>query len=230
MTELNESNNLTQMNTLYRENNKNNTIFNSKYLFKHPSDDLNNPNNLADQIRNSSNEILTNIEVVKSYHSKIMTDVHMIRDVLTYEFLFYNPKQKISIIEELLATTIQELNKYQGIVGGYKIEDNEWLLLKESNHRFKLKPSQIGIYNTMDRNDCFDEGQTWFFKKFASHMRRFICNDTNNGITFDYKLYDDESNDIGWILFICENKMLNVDSVDLVNDDQITNMIEVEPA
>ena len=37
-------------------------------------------------------------------------------------------------------------------------------------------------------------------------MKKFInCNHIN----FDYKLYDDESNTIGWIVFVCENKLLN---------------------
>ena len=57
-----------------------------------------------------------------------MSREQMIRDVLTYEFLFYEPDEKIEMvntIDDLLKICIEELKKSKGIVEGYKIEDND---------------------------------------------------------------------------------------------------------
>lgn len=188
-----------EMDKLYKEENKRNSVFNSRFLFKTTE-------GLANQIRSSSDQLLSNFELIKTYHDKIMTNAQMIKDVLTYEFLFYDPEQKVSTTKDLFEIVKQEIHRYQSIVGGHKIEDNEWLDLEQSNKRFKLKPSQIGIYNSLNKDDCYDSDLRWFFKKFTNHVRKFIGSDK---ITFDYKLYEDEFNNIGWVLFVCEDNDIN---------------------
>jgi hypothetical protein len=196
---------LNEMNNLYKEANKKNEIFDSRFLYRDNK-------SIANTIRNSSNELMSNTNLLKSVHEEIMSSVQMLKDVFTYEFLFYEPTIKILNASELLSMAQSELSRYQGIVGGYKIEDQEWIKC-EQNSRFKLNPSQIGIYNTMTRDNSYSENQVWFIKAFARHMRKFISYD-DNFLSFYHKIYDDESNDISWILFICEDKSIYYNDID----------------
>ena len=52
-------------------------------------------------------------------------------------------------------------------------------------------------------------------------MRKFISED-NNTLSFYYKLYDDEHNDISWILFVCEDKTIK----NIENDCDIIEIID----
>ncbi len=231
-----ESNNekltdLIEINNLYKEVNKKNEIFDARFLYK-----VN--DNIADVIRSTSNEIFINTDLLQEYHKQIISNTQMIKDVLTYEFLFYNPPDKIFNMNDLIDMAKKELVRYQGIIGGHKIEDNEWIDCNDSN-RFKLKASQIAIYNTMNRNDSYDSDNIWFLKSFSRHMRRFISED-NYLLEFYYKLYDDERNDISWILFVCEDKKINkiesanseLDDIDDINfidmeDEDLENELDV---
>lgn len=196
-----ETYNLEEMNKLYKETNKRNEIFESKYLFKKTD-------KIANEIRQSSNEIFSNTLLLKQFHEQIISNVQMLKDVVTYEFLFYNPETKIDNPNDLIEQTKNELSKYQGIVGGFKIEDNIWLDCKSNTNRFKLKPNQFAIYNSINRNNIYDTNESYFLKLFCQHMTRFI-DESNFDLSFYYKVYDDEDSDIGWILFICEDKSQN---------------------
>lgn len=213
INKVNEINEINEINDLYYEVNKKNLIFDAKFLFK-TSEHLFYENNgikyhehISKLIRESDQKIFTDETLLKSLHDKIMSNIQMIKNLLTYEFLFYTPENKISDQKELMSTAKNELFKYQGTVGGCKLEDVDWIDVdcqssKNKKNRFKLKPNQIAIYNTMNRNDSYDSEQIWFIKSFTKHMKKFIKNDS---LSFYYKMYDDESNDISWILFICED-------------------------
>lgn len=173
-------------------------------IFKHRNlYDINNTtNNTANYIHKNYEQILQNEEILKETHSKITSKQQMIKDIFTYDFLFYSPdeKDKVSSIDELLNITKIELAKYQGIVGGYGIEDNQWL---ECGNRFELKNNQKGVFNTCLISLLKQADQLWFMKKLIKHMKKF-ANNTN--LTIDFKLFSDEFNEIGWIVIVAELK------------------------
>ncbi len=178
---------------------------------------------IAQEIRNRYNDICTieknniDFDFVEQFHKKITSHTQMIKDILTYEFLFYDPVDKVYDLQSLMVTTISELAKYQGIIGGYNIEDSIWLqCTSEVQNRFKLKSNQFAIYNSCDSDACYDKDQKWFLKNFVKHMKKWIGSDN---LTIDYKLYDDETNEICWILIVCEDRMNNYNFNDDFNDD-----------
>ena len=213
---------------LYKKASIKKITFSKKFLFN--DNNITNAIQIANNIKNNKNEIFSDIETLKNYHSQIITKAKMIKEILTYEMLFYNPSDKISTTNELIQICLDQLKQYQGIVGGYTIEDDTWLSIEVDNPRFKLKKSQIGIYNTIKIDDCYDSDLIWFLKKFTIHIRKFI--DPNlNLITFDYKLYEDSNNSIGWVLFVCEyNDQFDItdpiESIDSIDPTDPTDLID----
>jgi hypothetical protein len=157
---------------------------------------------MASFIRSNCVDIRSNENMLFSVYKKIIPYEKILKDILTYEFLFYEPKdsEKVGTIDELINLSISELKKYQGIVGGFYIEDMEWLQCT-SDIRFKIKPNQKIIYNTIETCGSTDRDNVLFLKDFVNHMKRFINNDK---ITMSNKIFDDENNEISWILLVFE--------------------------
>lgn len=207
----------------YLNSNKDTEIFEPRFIYNKIPPEVS--STLAAEIRanyESISPIGSNITLLDEYHKKITSHMQMLKDVLTYEFLFYTPDHKIDNLDELFHISDIEMKKYQGIIGGYHIEDTQWLVCdNETSKRFKIGPGQKAVYNSCDRENCFNDNLVWFLKQFKRHMKRFIG---NPNLTVDYKLYDDETNQIGWILFVCEDKILNSCDESEESDDDENNV------
>lgn len=164
--------------------------------------------NMATYIHKNYVELLKNDQMLSDVHKKIITKQQMIKDIFTYDFLCYKPDidEKVSTIDKLANLTKMELARYQGVVGGYGIEDDEWLNCTE---RFKLKSNQRGIFNTCHQKLIKNDDHTWFMRKIIKHMKKFI--DTDD-IDIDYKMFDDEFNEIAWIVIVFEKKEEDIES------------------
>ena len=211
---------------LYIKTNKKNITFEKSILFDENDMSLN--EKIAENIKKNKQTILSDAEILKNHHDMITNKIKMIKDILTYQMFYYNPPEKVLSIDKLMKIVVDELAEFQGIVGGYSIEDFTWLTINtNTNLRFKLKDSQIGIYNTIKIEDCYDSNLTWFLKKFTQYIRKFI--DPTSNIKFDYKLYEDESNSIGWVLFVCESKSSKLNHFDMDDMDDANDFIcEIE--
>jgi len=178
-------------------------VFNHSNTFKKNASMLNSAE-LASFIRTNNTSLKSNDSMLFNVYKKITPFEKVLKDVLTYEFLFYEPSdlEKVNTIDELINISLLELKKYQGIVGGFYIEDVDWLLCT-SESRFEPKSNQKLIYNSIEKHGCYDKDNVSFLRNFVNHMKKFISNDK---ITMNYKLLDDENNEICWILFVFEIK------------------------
>lgn len=171
-------------------------MFNKQDLFDVPNEET------ANYIYKNYKKILEDENLLKETHNKITSSRQMIKDIFTYDFLFYEPPEaeKINTLDKLVDITRIELAKYQGIVGGYEIEDDEWL---DCTPRFKLKENQKGIFNTCTKKTIDNKDHIWFLKNMIKRIKKFI---SNNNICIKYDMFDDEFNEIIWIVFIFEEK------------------------
>jgi hypothetical protein len=141
-----------------------------------------------------SNEDLLNL------HKQIVPIEKIKRDILTYEFI-YGVIDKICENElDVLNLLISELNQYQWVVGGFNIEDKEWLECGE-NTRFKPHKLQHAIYNSLESHND-DQELKWFLKTILRRISQTIKKET--GIKIYYKIIEDTPHEISWVIIIVE--------------------------
>ena len=145
-----------------------------------------------------ANFIKSNMSLIKedetlglSLFKKIIPNTKILKELMTYEFLYSDPSasEKTNNIDTLLKYTVNELKKYQEIVGGYYIEDINWLLCTPEC-RFKLKHNQKGIYNSICKRVCDDDDNIWFLEKIVLRMKKYLTIDSN--IVINYKIIEDD--------------------------------------
>jgi hypothetical protein len=189
------------MEKAYLDFSLNSETFEDKHLFV-----LENSDEIAKLIRVNYNSVVNDEQLLKSVFDKITQHKKMVREILTYEFLFYNPsnEEKINDINDLFQFAKTEMSKYQGIIGGYNLEDTEWV---NCNDRFSLKDNQIGIFNTCYENTLYDKDQLWFMKNFVTRIKKFC----GTNLTTDFKMFEDEENQICWLILVFEDKSKKLD-------------------
>lgn len=166
-----------------------------------------NDNNINDIHMNIDN-IFNDEKIACDLFTKISSHKKMIRDILTFDMLNYTPVNKLSDIEQIIILCKEILKKYQYKVGGFNIEDDEWILCKESNHRMKLKKNQSILYNSIEKKNCNEE-TIWFLESIMNYMNRSINNQLKK---IKYSIVEDEKNCICWIIF-CFTDNLNYDTI-----------------
>ena len=157
----------------------------------------------ANFIKDNLSHIKDDDAMLFSIAKKIIPRTRFVRDLISYEFLYAEPTRTVSTCEELIALAISELSRYQGVVGGFNIEDEIWLKCSDST-RFKMQQNQKGLYNSISKEQCYDKKLLWFLKNFVIHMKKFLLETSN--ISLNYKIIDDDNNEICWILFIFEQR------------------------
>jgi hypothetical protein len=167
-------------------------------------DDFNqNDSEMANFIKDNLSHIKDDDTMLFSIAKKIIPRSRFVKDLITYEFLYSEPIRTINTRDELIVVANSELSRYQGVVGGFAIEDEIWLKCSDST-RFKMQPNQKGLYNSISKEQCDDKKLLWFLKNFVIHMKKFLLETSN--ISLNYKIVDDDSNEICWILFIFEQR------------------------
>lgn len=166
------------------------------------SDYVDKDEKLIEIIKNNKNELENNKNVLWNIYKKLIPKEKMLRDIITYEFLYDEPQTKYSNIDEIVKIALHELKKYQGVIGGFYIEDNEWIESTE-NTRFKSEENRKMIYNTIETKLCYEINQISFLKNFTKRMKKYV---ENKSILVDYKIIDDERHEICWVLFVFEKK------------------------
>ena len=133
---------------------------------------------------------------------KILPRSKMIKEIYTYELLNYNPLSKINDIDTLINITLRKMHRYQGLIGGFYLEDVQWIKCTTST-RFKPKENQRAIYNSISKRGCCDKDFLYFLKNFVIHIKKYVKDES---ILVNSKIIDDDDNDICWILIVCEKK------------------------
>lgn len=178
---------------------------------------------IANFIRNNSQLIKQDEHFSHFLLKKIYSHSKLIKELFKFEFLNYNPdiSEKVYSIDKIVNIALKELNRYQGVIGAYEVEDFKWIVCDKSTERFKIKENQIIIYNSVPEKACYDKDYIWFLKHFVIHIKKFL--DTNN-IKINYKIIDDEDHEIFWSLFIFEKQQVYSD--ELILEDELNTCLE----
>ena len=166
----------------------------------------NNAEDIATDIHNNYNTIISDRKMLLEQTSKLISSDYLIKIVSMFELINYQPQlnEMVNTVNDAIDITIKNLKKYQGTVGGFLIEDDEWIKLSANNNtRFKLKPNQVAIYNTIDYNHSDDSETKRFLSNIIKLTKRHI---TDKNIVMEYNIYEDESYQINWIFIVCQCK------------------------
>jgi hypothetical protein len=154
-------------------------------------------------IRNNDSLLKSDDNALLFILKKILPRSKMIREIYTYELLNYNPLNKIDDIDILINIVLKEMHRYQGLIGGFYLEDVQWIKC-DTFTRFKPKENQRAVYNSISKRGCCDRDFLTFLKNFVLHIKKFIKNEL---ILVNNKIIDDDDNDLCWILIVCEKKI-----------------------
>jgi hypothetical protein len=156
--------------------------------------------NYARHIKNIFDTVKYDIDQLSSMHRKVVSQSQMIRDILTYEIQYLGPldvSEKVSTVQEMVKLLHDALNRYQGVVGGFNMEDKHWIDHNETSRQFKVTTGVQVLANTTQRHALIDGDITDFVQRIILFASRFT--DT---ILLDYRIVEDTNNDIFWICFI----------------------------
>jgi hypothetical protein len=155
-----------------------------------------NDKHVASYIYNNIDKIKQDEFELTKMIMKIMSPIHSIKLLTEYELLNYKPEIKFDKIDDLIVFAITNIKKFQNVIGGYDIEDSEWLI---NESRFDCKTNQRVIYNTTEQKYNNDSNNN-FISLYVDYLKRFV---TEN-IKIKYKFIDDDDNEICWIVIIFE--------------------------
>lgn len=140
-------------------------------------------------------------ELNKIYH-KIISKKFIFKSIVEYEFNNYEPEIKLTNLSEIIKLALHNISFFQNIIGGYDLEDNEWIFSDETEiKRFNLKDNQKLIYNSLSQNNKNEENNL-FIKKYVKYIKRHI--DSESRINIYHKLINDDKNEICWVVIIFE--------------------------
>jgi hypothetical protein len=142
-------------------------------------------------------EKINDEKIARDIYLNIITHEKIKKEILTFELLNYKPDYQIKTIDDLIELFNNIIKKYQYKVGGYNIEDSEWILCDSKNNRFKNKKNQKIIYNSIEKKNC-DHELIWFLESILEHIQKYINPDLYK---IKYSIIEDEKNCICWIIF-----------------------------
>lgn len=155
---------------------------------------------LLTYINNNMSSIEQNEEELLAIHNKIAHPSILIKNILTYELLHYEPQEheKVSDLSSTSDLLERLLNRYQNIVGGFFIEDIKWTKHTVGSSRFAIhNENTIVLSNTTTKEHLYNADITSFLHNIITHANKYV---TNLNIT--YKIVDDYKNEIYWICII----------------------------
>ena len=179
---------------VYLEDNLKISLYENKDRFTDRSDKL------VDRVHKKMNKIENDDRYAFNILKKIMSHEKVMKEILTYELLNYTPCKKIKTFDQFIETAISALRKFQYKVGGFSIEDKDWILNDENSQRFKIKPGTKILYNSTERKFC-DKELLWFLESIVSYVQEF-----SNKHSIKFKLVDDERYEIVWIVLMAEDQ------------------------
>ncbi|ATZ80728.1 hypothetical protein BMW23_0682 [Bodo saltans virus] len=159
---------------------------------------------LSNTIHNDMNKIMNDDEYAIILHNKIMTKNKIIRDLLTYDFLNYSPDIQINKFDEFVLYAVDTLKKFHYKVGGFNLEDKDWILTDIDNHRFKIKHNQKILYNSI-RKKFYDKDLLWFMDGIIQYINKIA--DTKKFIA-KHTFIEDSRHSLCWIVIkLIDNSM-----------------------
>ena len=166
---------------------------------------LKNDSEFIEFIRSNKKTLGENPIVLSETFLKIIPQTKMIKELYTYELLNFSPKddQKVNDLDSLMNIMISEMKKYQEILGGFNLEDPNWLDCGTSN-RFEVNKNQRAFYNSISQYNCADREFIKFVSNFVKYIKKFIQDPVK--LSVDYKIKNDSYNEMCWVILACEER------------------------
>jgi hypothetical protein len=190
------------INKNYAESNLKKELYTSSKFISDEMSSLDTNKDIIKYIHDNISLGLTDSDEIYDIFKKIISKNYIIKNIVEYEFNNYTPDIKLSNMDDIIKLCLTDISKYQNVIGGFDLEDNEWIFSDEIEFkRFDLKPNQKLIYNTLSQNNRNKENH-YFIKKFVKYIKRHI--DPESRINIYHKLIDDNVNEICWVVIVFE--------------------------
>jgi len=142
------------------------------------------------------------VEYAFTIFKKIVPYEKIIHELLTYDLLTYTSPVKVCSLDQFINIAIFALKKFQYRVGGYDIEDEEWILVDNNNQRFKIKNNNKILYNSIGETYNTTELE-WFLENITKYIQSHA---DEKVFTVKNKIIEDEHHCISWVLFVFTDK------------------------
>jgi hypothetical protein len=176
------------------------SLFENKNSFENQGNE-----DLANLIHSDIKEICLDSSYAFFILKKIFPHEKAIREILNFELLNYKPKEKVNTLDEIINIAISALTRFQYKVGGFNIEDADWIVNDNSSKRFKIEKNQKILYNSIENRSC-DKELLLFLDNVISYVRRHIENENNFDIKYTFK--KDDRFVLSWIVIIVTDKTI----------------------
>ena len=131
---------------------------------------------IANYIHNSYNT-MTDVDI-RNTVLNCMDKNEMKRILLLFELKHYNPNlspKKMSLNEfKLIALDL--FDRYQCKAGGFKVEDNKWLVHDSTSIRHQVRENELLFENTINICDDDDEETSKYFKYILKRLNDIASN------------------------------------------------------
>lgn len=155
---------------------------------------------ILEYISKNKDKICCDKEVAYDIYKKIIPYEKTLEKIFMFDFVCGKSNSNVNTLENTFSLLISELSKFQGLVGGFEIDDEDWLICTE-NTRFKPLKNQKAIYNTVETFNVTNK-LTWFLNMLIKRINQSIEIESN--IKIHHKIYEDEKREISWIVIIVE--------------------------
>lgn len=161
----------------------------------------------AEQIRENLVSLGTDdFNLLLSLHKKTLTNEKIIRDLLNHELIYFKPKNKISDKQELVNLIKKLIKRYEYCLCNSIYEDSDWIVKYESDRKFKSNENQIMILNTLKEEYVSDTQTEIYLNNLINNFKRYV---NENEIHMKFKVWEDEDNNVFWIIFVITDMMKN---------------------
>lgn len=156
------------------------------------------PDEIINLIHNDIDKI--NNDDVYAFHilKKIMPHNKVMKEILTFDLLNYHPNEKVNSLDELVQIAVRSFRRFQNKVGGFNIEDKDWIIVEKDNHRFRIKDNQKVLYNSVDKRHC-DKELVWFINNITTYIQNYADKDK---FSVKYTVKEDNRYRICWVVII----------------------------
>jgi hypothetical protein len=133
----------------------------------------NNKKELVNIIHDYLNDDDNDENTGKTLHSQILTKEKIMQDLLLYDLLNYAPSIQIENFNDFVEFVVKILNKFHYKIGGFNLEDKDWILVDIDNHRFKLRSNERVLYNSIQKK-FYDKELVLFLNNIINYAQKFI--------------------------------------------------------
>lgn len=125
-------------------------------------------------------------------------------ELLKFELKHYEQETNKNInLQEFAAIAEKILNRYQGVAGGFKVEDFEWTQVERKTqylgNNFEVKKNEIVFLNSIDKLDKNDNELSLYLKRIVEYL-----DNISNKVDVRHVIKESPKDGLYWILIRCK--------------------------